>query len=112
MKIAYYGHSSFAAEINGKRLLFDPFITQNPLAEAVDIKRIKADYIFVSHAHYDHIIDAAAIADQTGATVISNFEVITWLSKNGVKNTPPLNPRGSRSLKFFLVKSVHALHFT
>ena len=43
MKIAYYGHSSFAAESNGKHLLFDPFITQNPLAEAVDIKKIKAD---------------------------------------------------------------------
>ncbi len=77
MKIVYYGHSSFAAEINGKHLLFDPFVTQNPLAEAVDIKKIKADYIFVSHAHYDHITDAAAIADRTGATVISNYEVIS-----------------------------------
>ena len=38
MKIIYYGHSCFGAEINGKHLLFDPFITQNPLAEAVDIK--------------------------------------------------------------------------
>jgi L-ascorbate metabolism protein UlaG (beta-lactamase superfamily) len=66
MKITYYGHSSFVAEINGKHLLFDPFITQNPLAEAVDITKIKADYILVSHAHYDHIIDTAAIADQTG----------------------------------------------
>ena len=91
MKIAYYSHSSFAAEINGKHLLFDPFITQNPLAEAVDIKKIKADYILVPHAHYDHIIDTAAIADQTGATVVSNFEVITWLGKNGAKNTRPLN---------------------
>ena len=92
MKIAYYGHSSFAAEINGKHLLFDPFITQNPLAEAVDIKKIKADYIFVSHAHFDHITDAAAIADQTGATVVSNFEVISWLGKNGVKIRARLIP--------------------
>ena len=110
MKIAYYGHSSFAAEINGKHLLFDPFITQNPLAEAVDIKKIKADYIFVSHAHYDHIIDAAAIADQTGATVISNFEVITWLGKNGVKNTRPLNPGGTYSSDFGRAKCVNAIH--
>src|SRR5258708_10058773 len=110
MKIAYYGHSSFAAEINGKHLLFDPFITQNPLAEAVDIKKIKADYIFVSHAHYDHIIDAAAIADQTGATVISNYEVITWLSKNGVKNTRPLNPGGTYSSDFGRAKCVNAIH--
>src|SRR5260370_13986213 len=110
MKIAYHGRSSFAAEINGKHLLFDPFITQNPLAEAVDIKKIKADYIFVSHAHYDHIIDAAAIADQTGATVISNFEVITWLGKNDVKNTRPLNPGGTYSSDFGRVKCVNAIH--
>jgi L-ascorbate metabolism protein UlaG (beta-lactamase superfamily) len=110
MKITYYGHSSFAAEINGKHLLFDPFITQNPLAEAVDIKKIKADYIFVSHAHFDHITDAAAIADQTGATVISNFEVISWLGKNGLKNTRPLNPGGTYSSDFGRAKCVNAIH--
>ncbi len=32
MKITYYGHACFSAEISGKHLLFDPFITQNPLA--------------------------------------------------------------------------------
>ena len=110
MKIAYYGHSSFAAEINGKYLLFDPFITQNPLAKTVDIKKIKADYIFVSHAHFDHITDTAAIADQTGATVISNYEVISWLGKNGVKNTRPLNPGGSYSSDFGRAKCVNAIH--
>ncbi len=95
MKITYYGHSCFAAEINGKRLLFDPFIIQNPLAKAVDIKNIKADYIFVSHAHFDHMADAAAIANQTNATVISNYEMTSWFGKNGVKNTHPLNPGGT-----------------
>ena len=110
MKIAYYGHATFAAEINGKHLLFDPFITQNPLAKAVDIKNIKADYILVSHAHFDHITDTAAIADQTGATVISNYEVISWLGKNGVKNTRPLNPGGTYSSDFGRVKCVNAIH--
>src|SRR5258707_5372121 len=110
MKIAYYGHSSFAAEINGKHLLFDPFVPQNPLAEAVDIKKIKADYILVSHAHFDHITDTAAIADQTGATVISNYEVISWLGKNGVKNTRPLNPGGTYSSDFGRAECVNAIH--
>jgi L-ascorbate metabolism protein UlaG (beta-lactamase superfamily) len=110
MKISYYGHASFAAEINGKHLLFDPFITQNPLAKGVDIKTIEADYIFVSHAHFDHITDAAAIAEQTGAIVISNFEVVSWLGKNGVKNTRPLNPGGTYSSDFGRAKCVNAVH--
>ena len=53
-------------------------ITQNPLAEAVDIKKIKADYIFVSHAHFDHITGAAAIADQTGGNKREHFGVNHW----------------------------------
>jgi L-ascorbate metabolism protein UlaG (beta-lactamase superfamily) len=110
MKITYYGHSCFAAEIKGKHLMFDPFITQNPLAEAVDVKKIKADYIFVSHAHFDHIADAAAIANQTGATLISNYEVVTWLGKNGVKSVQPLNPGGSYSSHFGRAKCVNAIH--
>jgi len=110
MKITYYGHSCFAAVINGKHVLFDPFITQNPLAKAVDIKKIKADYIFVSHGHYDHITDTAAIAGQTGATVISNFEMTSWLGKNGVKNAQPLNPGGAYLSDFGRVKCVNAIH--
>jgi L-ascorbate metabolism protein UlaG (beta-lactamase superfamily) len=110
MKITYYGHSCFGAEINGKHLLFDPFITHNPLAKSVDIKKIKADYILVSHAHDDHLADAAPISAHTGATVASNFEVSEWLSKHGVKKTHGLNPGGSFPLPFGRAKFVHAIH--
>jgi L-ascorbate metabolism protein UlaG (beta-lactamase superfamily) len=110
MKITYYGHACFAAEISGKHLLFDPFITQNPLAKVVDVKKIKADYILVSHAHDDHLADACDLANQTGATVIANFEVTEWLGKEGVKKTHPLNPGGSFSLPFGRAKLVNAIH--
>ena len=110
MKITYYGHSCFAAEIKGKHVLFDPFITPNPLAKVVDIKKVRADYIFVSHAHYDHVADAVTLANQTGATVISNYEIMTWLGKNGVKNVQPLNPGGTMTAEFGRVTCVTAIH--
>jgi L-ascorbate metabolism protein UlaG (beta-lactamase superfamily) len=110
MKITYYGHACFGAEIAGKHLLFDPFIAQNPLAKPVDIKKVKADYILISHAHDDHLADACDIANQTGATVIANFEVIEWLTKEGVKKAHPLNPGGSFPLPFGRAKLVHAIH--
>ncbi|MGH8023442.1 MAG: metal-dependent hydrolase [Limisphaerales bacterium] len=110
MKITYYGHACFGAEISGKHLLFDPFITGNSLARAIDIKKIKADYILISHAHDDHMADAAPIAAQTGATVISNFEVAEWLNKNGLKRTHGLNPGGSFSFDSGRAKLVHAIH--
>jgi L-ascorbate metabolism protein UlaG (beta-lactamase superfamily) len=110
MKLTYYGHSCFNVEINEKHLLFDPFITRNPLARAVDIKKIKADYIFVSHAHFDHVADAITIAKQTGATVISNIEIVGWLGKNGLKNVQPLNPGGAYLADFGQARCVNAIH--
>ncbi|HEV2452766.1 MAG TPA: metal-dependent hydrolase [Verrucomicrobiae bacterium] len=110
MKITYYGHACFAAEIAGKHLLFDPFITPNPLARTIDVKKIKADYIFVSHAHDDHLADVTHIASKTGALVITNFEVAEWLGKHGVKKVHGLNPGGSFPFDFGRAKFVHAIH--
>ena len=73
MLITYYGHSCFSVKAEGKTLLFDPFITSNPLAQQIDISKIAADYIFISHGHEDHIADAVSIAKRTEATVVSNF---------------------------------------
>jgi L-ascorbate metabolism protein UlaG (beta-lactamase superfamily) len=73
MKVTYFGHSSFLIEAEGKKLLFDPFITPNKLAKNINIDTIQADFILVSHAHSDHTSDLLAVAKSTGATVISIF---------------------------------------
>jgi L-ascorbate metabolism protein UlaG (beta-lactamase superfamily) len=70
MNITYYGHSCFSVEANGKHLLFDPFISGNELAKHIDLETIPADYIFVSHGHFDHLLDVVAIANRTGALVL------------------------------------------
>ena len=54
--------------------------------------------------------DTAAIAYQTGATVISNYAVISWLGKTGVKNTRPQNPDGTYSSDFGRAKCANAVH--
>jgi L-ascorbate metabolism protein UlaG (beta-lactamase superfamily) len=110
VKVTYYGHSCFGVEAAGKQLLFDPFITPNPLAKAVDAQAVPADYILISHGHEDHLANAVAIAKRTGATVISNFEIITWLQKQGVDKTQPCNHGGGLTLEFGRVKYVQAVH--
>ena len=79
MKVTYYGHACFSAVVSGKTLLFDPFITGNPLAKTIDVKSVPADFILVSHGHGDHVGDTVEIAKRTGALVIANYEVATWL---------------------------------
>lgn len=110
MQFTYYGHACFSVTINGKHLLFDPFITYNELAKQVDINSIQADFILVSHGHADHIADCIAIAQRTGAKVITNWEIHEWLNTNGVANTHPMNTGGSWNFGDFRVKCVVAQH--
>ncbi len=110
MKITYFGHSCFGVEINGKHLLFDPFITPNELAKDIHCDSIKADYILISHGHEDHIADAVSIAKRTGAKVIACYEIHTWLQKQGIENTHPMNTGGKWIFDFGKVKCVSAQH--
>jgi len=110
MNITFYGHSCFGVEVNGKHLLFDPFISPNELANTIDVNTVKADYILISHGHQDHIEDTESVAKRTGAKVICNWEISVWLEKKGVENIRPMNIGGKVKLDFGNVKCVVAQH--
>lgn len=110
MKLTYYGHACFSVEVAGKSLLFDPFITPNPLAKEIDVSTIAADFILVSHGHGDHVADVVAIAQRTGATVIAPFEVGEWFEKKGAKNVQGMNHGGAATMPFGRVKLTAAIH--
>ncbi len=109
MKFTYYGHSCFAIETGGKKILFDPFINGNELARDIDADSIDADFILVSHGHGDHVGDLALIAKRTGAKVIAGYEVIDWAKKQGVTNAHPLN-FGSAMFEFGKLHFLPAWH--
>ena len=110
MIITYLGHSCFTVEVNNSVLLFDPFISLNELASSIDIKKLMPDYILISHGHQDHIADAVSIAKQSGATIISNWEIVNWLSSQGVEKSHPMNIGGHWIFDFGKVKCVNAVH--
>lgn len=111
MKFTYYGHSCFLIETNGKKILFDPFISPNELAkDKVDISHIECDYIAISHGHFDHIADAESIAKRTNATIICAYELYEYFSKKGLTNFRPMNVGGKWTADFGTVKCVSAVH--
>ena len=109
MKITFYGHACIGVEINQYFILVDPFISANPKASHIDLESIKADYILLTHAHQDHILDAEQIAKRCGSKIISNYEIVTHFSALGI-NGHPMNHGGSWSFDFGLVKYVNAIH--
>ncbi|MFL6590020.1 MAG: metal-dependent hydrolase [Chthoniobacterales bacterium] len=110
MKFTYYGHACFSVVAGGKTLLFDPFISPNPLAKAIDVKSVPADFILVTHGHGDHVADVVDIANRTGATVIAPYEVGSWFEGKGVKKLQGMNHGGGAKMAFGRVKLTSAIH--
>ena len=110
MKLTYFGHSCFLADFDGTRVLFDPFITPNALAKDVNVAAIQADYIFLSHGHYDHVADVEAIAGRTGAELLGMYEVLSYFEAKGLKANLKMNLGGRVQLPFGAVQMVAAAH--
>lgn len=109
VSVTWWGHGSWLLETGNQSILLDPFLDDSPTAP-VKAGEVKADFILVSHGHFDHVADVVQIAQRTGATAVSNFEICQWLGKQGVKNTEPLNIGGGCQLPFGRVVMTIAHH--
>ncbi len=65
MKFTFYGHACFAVEANGVSLLFDPFISGNELAAAINLEDIHADYILLSSGYLNASCQFAVATNST-----------------------------------------------
>ncbi len=110
MEIKYYGHSCFLVTVDEIKILFDPFITPNPLVSGISIDELNPDFVLVTHGHGDHLADAEAILKQSNAMLIANFEVVTWFQNKGIENAHPMNQGGNKKFEFGSVKVVNAVH--
>lgn len=105
----WFGHATQMLEVNGLKVLVDPFFEGNPAATTTADK-VMADFILVSHGHGDHVGDAVAIAKRTGALVIANFEIANWFEGQGVRNVHAQHIGGGFKHPFGYLKLTQALH--
>lgn len=110
VKISYHGHSVVKIQLKEKVILIDPFITGNPLTDLIAAQE-KPDVIILTHGHSDHIGDTVELAKRNDSLVISNFELATYLSWQGVK-THGMSIGGAYQFDFGRVKLTTALHGT
>ena len=107
--VTFLGHGTFLVETNGTHVLIDPFLTDNPAASTT-AEEVPAEVIILTHGHGDHVGDAVAVANRTGALVIANFEIVEWLGGQGIENTHPLHIGGQHAFEWGTVKLTIAHH--
>lgn len=108
MKLTYWGHSCFLVETGSHVLLIDPFLSGNPSAP-VQPPQVRCDFILITHGHNDHVGDALDIARRVNAMVISNHEIATYCSQNGVRSHG-MHIGGGHDFAFGRVKLTPAWH--
>jgi L-ascorbate metabolism protein UlaG (beta-lactamase superfamily) len=109
ISFTWLGHAAFLFDIDGRALVIDPFLTNNPLG-ARPASEINAELILLTHAHGDHLGDTVDIAKRTSAKVVSNAEIANWMQKQGVQNAHGQNTGGSYEHDFVKVKQTIAFH--
>ncbi len=111
MKVTYLGHATLLIKTAGKKIIVDPFISGNPLIkDEILPENIEADYILVTHAHQDHVLDVQTISEENPqALLISNFEIVNYFDTYDIPGHA-MNHGGSHDFDFGRVTMVNAWH--
>jgi L-ascorbate metabolism protein UlaG (beta-lactamase superfamily) len=110
-RITYLGHSTFRFVTAGdEQIIIDPFLTENPQTPD-HLKRVgELDTILITHGHFDHFSDVMPLQGQTGAATVSNFEIFSYLQRQGVENAMPVQKGGTIHVGGIKVTATHAFH--
>jgi L-ascorbate metabolism protein UlaG (beta-lactamase superfamily) len=111
MRITWFGHSAFRLDFADKVVLIDPFFTGNPAFDGDPAEASGgATHIVITHGHGDHVGDALDISKATGAKVITNYDLCTWLASKGLERFDAMNTGGTTDQGGFTVTLVRADH--
>jgi L-ascorbate metabolism protein UlaG (beta-lactamase superfamily) len=109
--VTWLSHATWLIESGDHKILLDPFLSNNPTAKVKPEDLSGITHVLISHGHFDHVADAAEIANRNGATLIAIFEIAQWFAhQHGVKSTIGMNIGGRTSTPWGAVKMTPALH--
>ncbi|HEY6711029.1 MAG TPA: MBL fold metallo-hydrolase, partial [Rubrobacter sp.] len=110
-RITFLGHATFRfVTAGGGQIIIDPFLTENPQTPD-DMKQVgDLDTILITHGHFDHFSDVESLAGQTGAATVSNFEIFSYLQRQGIENAMPIQKGGTVEVGGLKVTATNAFH--
>jgi L-ascorbate metabolism protein UlaG (beta-lactamase superfamily) len=99
--LEWFGTSTFRVRRGGLTLFFDAYLDRLPGLQPSGLSTTEvdaADFVFVSHAHFDHLYGADAVALRTGATVVGSPESIGCVRTCGVPDGQLLKVTGGETV--------------
>ena len=124
IEVLWLGQSAFrVTTLTGKVIVIDPWLRTNPKTPA-QYKELaalgKVDVVLVTHAHFDHVADAPALAKMNNARLYSPGGLNATLVKLGempANLAPGMNKSGvvtplGPEIKFTMVRAEHSSEFT
>ncbi len=111
MKLTWLGHAAFRIEIADAVILIDPFFSGNPKFPG-DHAAASAGvtHIILTHGHGDHVGDTVSLAAASGAKVIGDADLVSFLARQGVARIDPMNSGGTVDQGPFRVSMTVAHH--
>ena len=101
--IRWLGNANFEFAYKGKVYLFDAYFDRPPRSHKLGFTAkdvTKAEAVFVSHAHFDHISDVGPVARQTGAPIVGAPITAEVAKKLGVPDQQIVVAKGGETMKF------------
>jgi L-ascorbate metabolism protein UlaG (beta-lactamase superfamily) len=116
LSVEWFGCATFRVRAGATTLWFDTYLDKAPGMPAVGLTAAEvdeADFLFISHAHFDHVLGADTIARATGATVVGNYETAHLMAAAGLPDAQVLPVSGGETVDCgagVTVSVVPALH--
>lgn len=123
VEMTYLGTAGFVIQNAMRTVVLDPYLTRTPLPslltsplepDAALVKRIipSVDDVLVGHAHYDHILDAPILCQQTGARLIGSSSTIMVGRAAGLPEPQLLETRGREDIPSgdWIIRGLPSVH--
>lgn len=96
LDVRWLGVAGFAISYGGATVLIDPYVSRTSLGDSlrrrpalpdrtlIDRWLPRADAVLLGHTHFDHAVDAPAVAARDGATVYGSASAVHLMALHGL----------------------------